>query len=531
LTLLRLGRALGLALALAGATASAAAAPPDAPPLRIASAFDPQTMDPHALALLYHTRVALQVYESLVGRDADFKLEPALATRWTQLDPKTWRFELREGVRFHDGTSLTADDVVFSLQRALGPHSQRSFQLRGLAEVRRQGPLTVDLLLDAPDAVLPEKLQYVAIMSKAWCEQHGVQAAQDANGRQETHAVRHANGTGPYRLLRYEPDVRAELQRFDGWWGRADPRNGNLAALQFIVIKSDATRLAALASGEVEMVLDPPFQDIARLRRDPRVKLTQVAELGQQYFTFDQARPVLESSDVRDRNPFKDLRVRQAVWHALDIPLIVDKVLHGQAEPTGMFLSPLVDGSTAALDRPLRHDPARARALLADAGYPQGFGITLDCVNTTWRQAVCQAAASMLTRVGIRTTLRASAPTQFFPKITQAGASFLEFGWTASPDAWLSLNGLFRSWTPSGGGTFNAGRYSNPALDRLIDAVRVEPDLGRRRAMVTQALEQVAADLPYIPLYRRRLSWALVRDVDVVPWPNDVLELRWVRRR
>jgi peptide/nickel transport system substrate-binding protein len=240
---------------------------------------------------------------------------------------------------------------------------------------------------------------------------------------------------------------------------------------------------------------------------------------------------VLEASDVRDRNPFKDLRVRQAVWHALDIPLIVDKVLHGQAEPTGMFLSPLVDGSTAALDRPLRHDPARARALLAEAGYPQGFGITLDCVNTTWRQAVCQAAASMLTRVGLRTTLRASAPTQFFPKITQAGASFLEFGWTASPDAWLSLNGLFRSWTPSGGGTFNAGRYSNPALDRLIDAIRVEPDLDRRRAMVTQALEQVAADLPYIPLYRRRLSWALVRDVDVVPWPNDVLELRWVRRR
>ena len=520
---------LALTLALTLASLLTLTAPASAQTLRIASAFDPQTQDPHALALLYHSRVAYQIYESLVGRDAQFKLEPALATAWQQMDPRRWRFQLRPGVRFHDGSSLSADDVVFSITRALGRTSQRAFQLKGVTQAVKVGPLTVDLLLETPDAVLPEKLQYISIMSRAWSEQHGVTAAQDFNGKQETFAVRHANGTGPYKLARYEPDVVTVLQRHDGWWGGSDARNGNVAEVRFVVIKSDATRLAALASGEVDLVLDPPFQDMDRLRRQPRLKVTGVAELGQQYFTFDQARPELEFSSVKGRNPFKDRRVRQAVWHALNVDLIVEKVLRGQAEPVGTFLSPLVDGADPTLGRRLPYDPARAKALLAEAGYPEGFAVTLDCVNVTWRQAVCQAAAAMLTQVGIRTTLRVAAPNLFFPKLSQAGASFVEFGWTASPDAWNSLNALFRSFDRSGLGTFNAGRYSNPELDAVIDAIRVEPDLAKRRAMVGQALTMVAQDLPYVPLYRRKLNWAMAANVDVVQWPNDTLELRWAR--
>jgi peptide/nickel transport system substrate-binding protein len=500
-------------------------------PLRIASAFDPQTLDPQALALLYHSRVVFQIYESLVGRDANFKLEPALATRWEQPDPQRWRLHLRPGVQFHDGSTMNADDVVFSIQRALAPPSQRAFQLQGVTAVVKVDPLTVDLRLAAPDAVLPDKLWLVAIMNKAWCEQHGVTRAQDFNGKQETFAVRNANGTGPYRLQRYEPDVRTVLQRHAAWWGTADPRNGKIDEVQFVAIQSDATRLAALASGEVDLVLDPPFQDIDRLQRDPRLQVTSVAELGQQHLTFDQARPELADSDVKGRNPFQDLRVRQAVAHALNVDLIVAKVLRGRAEPAGSLLSPLVDGVTPDMDRRLPYDPARARRLLADAGYPNGFGITLDCVNTSWRQSVCQAAAGMLTQVGIRTTLRASAPNQFFPKLTQGTGSFVEYGWSATPDAWASLNGLFHSWNAAGGGGFNAGRYSNPQVDTLIDAIRVEPDLTRRRAMVGTVLRLVAADLPYIPLYRRRLSWAMTRQISVTPWPNDTLELRWARWR
>jgi peptide/nickel transport system substrate-binding protein len=204
-------------------------------------------------------------------------------------------------------------------------------------------------------------------------------------------------------------------------------------------------------------------------------------------------------------------------------------VLRGQGVPTGAFLSPLVDGSPADLDKRLPFDPARARLLLAEAGYPNGFSITLDCVNVAWRENVCQAVSAMLTQVGIRTTLRSSPTNQFFPKLSQGTASFVEFGWTASPDAWNSLNGLFRSFDKSGLGTFNAGRYSNPKLDALIDGIRTEPDLTRRRAMVTTVLRLVGEELPYVPLYRRTITWAAAKKVQAVQWPNDQIELRWVR--
>jgi len=498
-----------------------------AAPLRIVSGFDPQTMDPHALALLYHTRVVTQIYEPLVTRDAQFKLEPALAVSWQAVGPTTWRFKLRPGVKFHDGTPFTADDAVFSFERILAAPSQRAFQLKGVTAVKKVDELAIDLLLATPDAVLPEKMQFLAMMSKAWAAKHGVEKAQDFNGKQETFAVRNANGTGPYRLERYEPDVRTVLKANPHWWGR----RGNVDEVTYVSIKSDATRLAALASGEVDLVLDPPFQDVERLKRDPKIALLQIADIGQQYFTFDQARDELVHGDVKDRNPFKDRRVRQAVYHALNVDLIVQKVLRGQGTPTGAFLSTRVDGSLAELDKRLPHDPAKARALLAQAGYPKGFAVTLDCVNIAYRENVCQAASAMLTQVGIRTTLRSSPTNQFFPKLSQGTASFIEFGWSPTPDAWASLNALFRSWDPSGAGTFNAGRYSNPKLDALIDDIRVEPDLKVRRAKIGVALRMVADELPYVPLYRRTLTWAMSKRVHAVQWPNDVIELRWVQMK
>lgn len=507
--------------------AAQAAAP--GPVLRIASAFDAQTMDPHAIALLYHSRVSTQLYEGLVNRDEKYKLEPALALSWQMVSPTAWRFKLRPGVLFHDGTPFTADDAVFSLQRATTPPSQRSFQLSGIAAVKKIDALTIEVQLQTPDAVLPEKLSFIGMMSQAWSEKHGVQRAQDFNAKQETYSVRNANGTGPYRLERYEPDVRTVLRRHTAWWGWADKRSGNVGQVNFVVIKSDATRLAALASGEVDLVLDPPYQDIRRLQSDARVTLTQTADIGQQYLGFDQARAELEGSDVKGRNPFKDLRVRQAVYHAINVPLIVDKVLRGQAQATGAFLSPMVDGSPTELDKRLRYDPARSRQLLGEAGYPNGFSVPLDCVNVAWRENVCQAVAAMLTQVGIRTQLRSAPSTQFFPRLTSGNTPFFEVGWTPLPDAWNSLNGLLRSYSREGQGTFNAGRYSNAQLDALIDGLRVEPDLTRRRAMVTTALRLAADDLPLIPLYRRTLTWAMAKKVALVQWPNDQVELRWVR--
>jgi peptide/nickel transport system substrate-binding protein len=497
--------------------------------LRIASAFDPQTMDPHALALLYHSRVAWQVYDSLINRDEKFQLEPSLALSWQAVGPTTWRFKLRPGVTFHDGAPFTADDAVFSIERALAPPSQRSFQLKGVKSAAKIDALTFDIILEAPDAVLPEKLQGLGMMNKAWCIKHKVELAQDFNGKQETFSVRNANGTGPFALERFEPDVRTVLKRNPRWWGWGDKRSGNVDEVTLVAIRSDATRLAALVSGEIDLVLDPPVQDVERLKREPAITLLQTTDLGQQYLTFDQSRDELEGSDVKGKNPFKDLRVRRAVYHALNMELIVQKVLRGLGTPTGAFLSPKVDGSPPELDKRLPFDPAKAKALLAEAGYPNGFSITLDCVNVPWREAVCQAMTAMLTQVGIRTTLRSSPTNQFFPKLSTATASFMEFGWTPNPDAWASLNALFRTWDKSGLGTFNAGRYSNPKLDTLIDNMRVEPDLTRRRAMVGVALRIVGDELPFIPLYRRTLTWAMAKKVRAVQWPGDTIELRWVR--
>ncbi len=507
--------------------------------LRIASGFDPQTMDPHALALLYQSRIVTQVYDSLVNRDEKFALEPSLAVSWQAINPTTWRFKLRTDVTFHDGTPFTAADVVFSIARAIGPGSQRAFQLKGVIAAKKIDDLTIDVQLAAPDAVLPEKFVGLAMMSKEWCVKNGVERAQDFNGRQETFAVRNANGTGLFRLERYEPDVRTVLKAYRGWWGRklpdADKRNGNLDEVSFVSIRQDATRLAALASGEIDLVLDPPFQDVERLKRDRQFTVLQIADIGEQYFTFDQWHDELPGSDVNESgkrgNPFKDLRVRRAVFHALNIDLIVQKVLRGQGTPTGAFLSPRVDGSLPELDRRLPYDPAQAKALLAAAGYPDGFSVTLDCVNIAYRENVCQAAAAMLAQVGIRTTLRSSPTNQFFPRLSEGTSAFIEFGWTPTTDAWATLNALFHTWSNDGFGTFNAGRYSNPALDKLIDDIRVEPDLGRRRALVGTALRMIADDLPYVPLYRRTLSWAMAKKVSAVQWPSDIVELRWVRLR
>ena len=519
-----------LALTLGLLVALLAALPAPAKSLRFASAFDPQSMDPHSLALLYQSRVVSQIYESLVNRDRDFRLEPSLASSWRMVDARTWRFNLRPGVKFHDGTPLTADDVAFSIERALAKTSQRAFQLRGVTGARRVDELTVDVLLQASDAVLPEKLIFIGIMSRAWAEKHGVQQPQDFNARQETFAVRNANGTGPFVLGRYEPDARAVLAANPNWWGRGTRfGGGNLTEVTFTVIQSDATRMAALATGEADFVIDPPFQDVARLQQDKRLKFASTTDIGTQYLGFDQARAELESSDVKGRNPFKDLRVRRAVHQAIDIDSIVAKVLRGQATPTGSFVSALVDGYLPELDRRLPFDPAAARAALKDAGYPNGFSVQLDCVNVTFRAAVCQAIAAMLAQVGIRATFQPAPSALFFPKLTQATSSFFEFGWSPTTDAWSMLNSVVRSYDGTGAGQFNGGRYSHPKLDALVDAIRVEPDLARRRQVVGDALRLMADDLPLLPLYRRKINWVMRPNIQVTPWPNDILELRFVR--
>jgi peptide/nickel transport system substrate-binding protein len=333
-------------------------------------------------------------------------------------------------------------------------------------------------------------------------------------------------------LVRYEADVRTVLKANPLWWGRGTPQGGgNLDEVQYQVIQSDATRLAALASNQVDFVIDPPFQDLARLKADPSLKTSKVDDIGTQYFAMNQHANELPGSDLKGRNPFKDVRVRRAVQLAIDTDLIVRQVLRGEGKVTGSFVSPLVDGYLPEFEQRPKADPAAARDLLRQAGYENGFSMQMDCVNVAWRAAVCQAAAAMLERVGIRANLVTSPSSVFFPKLSQATGTFVEFGWSPNPDPWGTLQSLVRTNDGMAAGAFNAGRYSNPKLDALIDGLRTEPDLAKRRAMVGDALRILHADLPLVPLYRRQHNWVMRPNIDVVHWPSDILELRWVVMR
>ena len=496
--------------------------------LRLASAFDPQSMDPHALALLYQSRVVTQIYEGLVNRGKDFKLEPSLATSWEMTNATTWRFKLRQGVKFHDGAPFTADDAVFSIERALDKASQRKNQMLGISGAKKIDTFTIDITTATPDAVLPEKLWLVGMMNKAWCEKNNVVKPQDYNAKQETFAVRNANGTGPFTLARYEADVRTRLLANPAWWGKGTPAGGgNVDEALYQVIQSDATRLAALASNQVDFVIDPPFQDLTRLKADKTLKVSEVDGISTQYFAPNQHSAELPGSDVKGRNPFKDLRVRRAVQLAVDADLIVRQVLRGQGKATGSFVSPLVDGYVAEFEPRPKADAAAARALLKEAGYENGFTLQMDCVNVAWRASVCQAAVAMLEKVGIRASLVVSPSAVFFPKLSQGSGSLVEFGWSPGTDPWGMLQSTVRSNDGLAAGAFNAGRYSNPKLDALIDGLRVEPNLAKRRQMASDALRLMHAELPMIPLFRLQQNWVMRPNIDVVHWPNDVLELRW----
>jgi len=499
----------------------------EAQTLRLASANDPQSLDPHALALLYQSRVVTQIYEGLVNRGRDFRLEPSLALSWEMTAPTVWRFHLRPNVLFHDGTPFTADDAVFSIERALAKTSQRANQMRGITGARRVDAGTIEVLAETPDAVLPEKLWLVAMMSKPWATRNNVLLPQDYNGKQETFAVRNANGTGPFMLERYETDVRVTLKANPRWWGRGTPSGGgNLQEVQYLVIQSDATRLAALASKQVDFVIDPPFQDLPRLKADDTLKVQSITDIGTQYLALDQHSAELPG--VPGRNPFKDLRVRQAVWLAIDTDLIVRQVLRGNGTATGSPVSPLIDGHLAELDKRPPADPVAARALLKQAGYEAGFPVTLDCINVSFRAAVCQAIAAMLEKVGIKAAFQPYPTATFFPRVMQGTSSFMEFGWSPGTDPFNVFQSIVRSNDGLLAGAFNGGRYSNAQLDALIDAVRTEPDPARRRERVGEALRLMRADLPVLPLYRRHHNWVMRPAIDVVQWPNDVLELRWV---
>jgi peptide/nickel transport system substrate-binding protein len=519
--------------ALVTATTVLLAATADARTLRWASQGDPQTADPYSQNEGLTNMFSQSVHDTLVMRDNALNLVPGLATSWQQVNPTTWRFQLRRGVTFHDGSPFTADDVVFSFERASHPVSQLRQYAIPMGKPTKVDEYTVEFVQERPNPVTLEHATTIYIMSKAWATRHKVERPLDFKGKEETHASRNANGTGAWILVSREPGIRTVIRRNPDWWGAKEGRApGNVTEVVYTQVGADATRTAALLSGQVDFVLDPPPQDLKRIEDNATTKVVRGQENRVVFFGFDQNRDELLYSNVKGRNPFKDLRVRQAIYHAIDIESIRARIMRGSAAPTG-GITPSILASNADAEKRLPYDPERARQLLAQAGYPNGFEVTLDCPNNRYvnDEQICIAVASMLARVGVLTRVTAMPRATYFPKLEKFDTSFFMLGWGgAITDAQTTLSPVLRSPDPqTGNGSFNYGRYVNPKLDQLIDAAAVEPEVDKRREIIRQALAEHNANVHHVPLHRQMIPWAMRRNVHVVHRADNVLNMESVR--
>jgi peptide/nickel transport system substrate-binding protein len=519
--------------AFATAFAVGLALPADATVFRWANDGDANSMDSYTRQETFLLTFTQNMMEPLVRRDRNLKVEPSLAVSWSQPAPDVWRFALRPNVRFHDGSPFTADDVVFSFQRATGPGSNIASFLASVKEVRKVDDLTVEFVTRVPNPIFLEEITSWQIMSKIWAEKNNAVNAAELTRREENFATRNVNGTGPFRLVSREPDRRTVLEPNPGWWDRPEH---NLTRVEFNVISNDATRVAALLSGEVDMIYTVPPQDMERIGRAPGLRLHQGPELRTIYLGMDQLRPELLKSDVKGKNPFQDIRVRRAFYQAIDMQAIASRTMRGQSRNTGLLLGPGVNGFTQALDQRLPFDPDASRRLLAEAGYPQGFGVTLDCPNDRYvnDEAICQAVTGMLARVGVRVTLVAQTRARFFAEVNAPGynTSFYLLGWTPNTyDAHNVLYNLAGSRGDGRRGVFNNGGYSNPKLDELIDRIAIETDQEKRNALIAEGLQIVKDDIAYIPLHQQTLVWAAKQTIDLAQLADNQFPLRFVRVR
>ncbi|MFG6414902.1 ABC transporter substrate-binding protein [Roseateles sp. DC23W] len=499
--------------------------------LRWASQGDPQTMDPHSQNESLTNMVNGQVYERLTNRDAKLALVPGLAASWSQTGPLTWRFKLRPGVRFHDGTPLTADDVVFSIQRAQAPTSLIAVYANAVGTPRRVDDLTVDFQLTVFNPIFLQHIDQLWIMSRKWSEAHRVTKPLDFKNKEEAFTSLNANGTGPYMLASRQPGIRTVLKRNPNWWGKFQ---GNVQEVIYTPVATDATRLAALVSGEIDFVLDPAPRDVARLRHTAGVKVIEGPENRLVFIGMDQSRDQLLYGKVPgDKNPFKDVRVRRALYQAIDVEALKAKLMSGLSVPTGS-LTPSGNASfdDAALQTRLPYDLAAARKLLADAGFANGFEVTLDCPNNRYinDEEICTALAAMWAQLKVKVRVNAMPRALYFPKLEKYDTSLYLYGWGGSvTDAEAILTPLWRNRGAKGVGLYNFGGYRNDKADALAAQSSVEPDAAKREQQIRGALAALREQVNVIPLHRQVVPWAARQNVTVVHRPDNWLEVAWVQ--
>jgi peptide/nickel transport system substrate-binding protein len=507
--------------------------PAEAAVFRWANDGDVNSLDPYSRSETFLLSFNQNIYEPLVRRGRDFKLEPALATAWVQTAPDVWRFTLRDGVKFSDGTPFSADDVEFSYQRVMSATSNLKSYFSTVKEFRKIDARTVEFVTKGPDPILPDELGDAwAIMSKAWCIKNNAVTPADLNKiGEENFATRNAMGTGPFMVKERVPDVRTVLVPNPNWW---DTPQHNITEAVFNRIQNDSTRVAALLSGEIDFIYTVPPQDVDRIGQTAGLKIVRKPELRTVFLGFDQARDELLESSVKGKNPFKDIRVREAFYRAIDVNAIKTKVMRGFSQPSALMIGPGVNGFDPALNERPAYDPAKSKQLLAEAGYPNGFETGMDCPNDRYvnDEAICQAVVAMLARVGIKADLLAQTRLKFFAKVNPPayGASFYLFGWTpATSDAHNAMIALLTTRDPAGGrGDFNIGGFSYQEIDDLTKTIQSETDKAKRLDEIDQVMKFVKDNYLYVPLHQQIIVWAARDNIEVAQLANNFFPLRYV---
>jgi peptide/nickel transport system substrate-binding protein len=525
-----------IALITASIVLAAAAASAQAATLRWSSQGDYLTADPMAQNELLTNSINGHVYESLVMRGKKLEILPGLAESWKQTGPTTWVFNLRKGVKWHDGTEFTADDVVFSIIRLQGKTSNFRVYGNAVGTPKKIDQYTVELTTPVPNPVMLEMLaNSLFMMSKAWCEKNNAVNTQDFTNEKEAHTARNAMGTGPFILVTRDPDVKSVLKKNPNWWGLKagkDYQDGNVDDIVYTPIKEGPTRMAALLANNIDFVLDPPVQDIDKLKQEKGVKLYEGRENRVIFLQMDQARDELLYSSVKGKNPFKDVRVRKAFYQAIDVNAISKTVMRGLSIPTAINLpNPEKAGIPKSQDKRYPFDPVAAKKLLAEAGYPNGFELGMDCPNNRYinDEKICVAVAGMLSKIGVTVKVNAIPRAQYFPKAQRMEISFCMLGWGgATTDAIFTLQPVLHSRNDKGDGDFNWGNYKDEKFDAMIDEAKGDTDPKHRQETINKAMQYFHDQVFMIPLHLQVIPWASRANTSVIHRADNWLQATWV---
>jgi peptide/nickel transport system substrate-binding protein len=498
--------------------------------VRWTGASDITTWDIHSQINGFQNGAHAAVYESLVYFNSrTFKPEPMLATGWKMVTPLQWRFTLRQGVKFHDGSNFTADDVVYSLRRATAKTSTFTAQMGSISKVEKVDNFTVDVFTKAPDPVLLAQLTELRIMSKAWAQANDSVEPKDINTNQDTASHRQTNGTGPYILKEWVPRQKFILVKNPKWWGQME---GNVSEIVYTPIRSDTARINALQEQTVDVVQDPNPQDLYRLQKNDDLKVVAGPEFRTIMLGMDQFRTELIGSSVKGKNPLKDLRVRRALYQAIDMASLHEIIMRKQSQNTGALVSPQINGWTEKLHARLPYSQESAKKLLTQAGYAEGFTVDFACSSGRYvnDSEICQAISGMWAKVGIKARLRIINAPLYLPMMQRYEASIYLIGWGVPTfDALYTLQSLVRTSGKGGDGNYNLGRYSNPALDHFIDRAKTESDPITRTRLLTTALQLQSDDVAMIPLHNQLISWAMAKNINVVFRPDNRIDWHLVR--